>query len=173
MVAGSLNGALLNPLAAIKYHQWGMGAEHTFRQAVVHAWRLGGIAPFFKGMTATVTRDAVFGCGYEVGRQYFNRILPGREDDARRQFASNMLAAALATGVSSPFNYVRSIQYATPPDQTPRRAWPQLLRLWQHAKQQPSTLQYLGQRLRIGWGTLRVAVGMALSQYIFHKYRGD
>lgn len=36
------------------------------------------------------------------------------------------------------------------------------MRLWNNAKQQPSPARYLGQRLRIGWGTARVAVSMAL-----------
>jgi hypothetical protein len=152
-----------------------MGSGHTFQEAVGHMWKLGGLPPFFKGISATVSRDAVFGCCYEVGRQYFAKTLPtGRfQKEEQIRFVANMLGAGLATIASSPFNYVRSIQYATAPDQIPRRAWPQLLRLWENARKQPSTVSYLGQRLRIGWGTLRVAVGMALAQYLFHKWRGD
>lgn len=38
----------------------------------------------------------------------------------------------------------------------------QLARLWHNAQLQPSPARYLGQRLRIGWGTARVAVSMAM-----------
>jgi len=173
LVAGSLNGFILNPLASIKYHNWGLGADFTWRGTIVHAWKLGGLSPFFKGISATVSRDAIFGTSYEVGRQYLFTLMPSLCTDQRWIFVSNMAAAALATIVSSPFNYVRSMQYATPPDQSPRRAWPQLLRLWENAKKAECGIpSYLQQRLRIGWGTARVAVGMGLAQFIFSKISG-
>ncbi len=173
LLAGSLNGALLNPIAAIKYHQWGLGTASTWRGAVRHAWSGGGFAPFLKGISATMTRDTVFGGCYEVTRRHAVTLLPAHSSDARWQFLVNMSSAALATVLSSPFNYVRSMQYATPPNQTPHRAWPQLLRLWANARTQPRPLVYVRQRLRVGWGTARVAVGMAMAQYVFSRFRND
>lgn len=175
LVAGALNGALLNPIAAVKYHQW--GSARTWRGSVAHAWRQGGVHPFFKGITATVSRDAVFGTAYEVGRHRLLHLMPAAlHDDARAHFAANMLGAAVATMLSSPFNYVRSMQYATPPEQTPRRAGEQLMRLWRNVRAQGplrAQLGYMQQRLRVGWGTARVAVGMALAQYVFSRFRDD
>jgi len=170
LLAGSLNGAILNPLASIKYHNWGLGSEFTWRGSIMHAWKLGGCAPFFKGISATISRDAIFGTSYEVGRRYLVALVPSLRNDQRWIFASNMTAAAIATIASSPFNYLRSMQYATPADQSPRRAWPQLLRLWANAKvAECGVASYLQQRLRIGWGTARVAVGMGLAQYVFSR----
>jgi hypothetical protein len=64
LVAGCLNGALLNPLAAIKYHNW--GSEFSFLGSLRSALNAGGPGVLFNGMVSTVVRDAVFGVIYEV-----------------------------------------------------------------------------------------------------------
>lgn len=166
LVAGTLNGALLNPLAAVKYHNW--GSEFTWRGSLRHALAHGGPAVLVSGMGSTVMRDATFGVCYEVGRDR----LRVHSDHLAWQVASAAGAAALATVFSSPFNYVRSIQYAHMTDEEPkRRIVMQLGRLWANAKKEPSPLRYLAQRLRIGWGTARVATSMALAQLIFAEIK--
>jgi hypothetical protein len=158
-----------------------------------------------KGIVATVSRDAVFGVCYEVGRQtLISHAAPNDETGffflflffvfsflCVGYFLSNVLAAMIATIFSSPFNYVRSIQYAHIADETtPRKMIPQMKRLWypfccficicfvlivlfsrNNAKKKPFPLKYLGQRLRIGWGTMRVAVGMGLAQTLFSRLK--
>ncbi len=120
------------------------------------------------GMVSTVLRDATFGICYEVGRDR----LRTHSDHLAWQMASAGAAAAVATVFSSPFNYVRSIQYAHLTDEQPRRRIVmQLGRLWANAQKEPSPLRYLGQRLRIGWGTARVALSMALAQLIFAEIK--
>jgi hypothetical protein len=108
-----------------------------------------------------------FECFVQVGRSH------APNDTPVHSALGTAGAAALATVFSSPFNYVRSIQYAhlTNTDEPPRRIVMQLGRLWSNAKQQPSPIRYLGQRLRIGWGTARVATSMALSQAVFAEIK--
>jgi len=119
-----------------------------------------------------VSRDAIFGTCYEVVRHQLYGLAPSVHSDKYWVFMFNMTAAGLATVASSPFNYLRSMQYATPPDQIPRKAWPQLLRLWENAKIADCGIpSYLQQRLRLGWGTARVAVGMGLAQHVFSMIR--
>ena len=170
LLAGSLNGALLNPLAAVKYHNWGSKDSWlgSFRSAV----RAGGVRVLWKGLGTTVARDGVFGVVYEVGRLELATVL-GRESPHVR-VASDMTAAMVATVFSAPFNYVRSIQFAHLADCEPplhRALVPQLGRLWANAKLKPSRWRYIAQRLRLGWGTMRVAVGMGLGQFVFSQIR--
>ena len=104
LVAGCLNGALLNPLAAIKYHNW--GSEFSFVASLRSALAAGGVRVLLHGMTTTVLRDAVFGVIYEVGRSH----APHHRDSPVQTALATAGAAAVATVFSSPFNYVRSIQ---------------------------------------------------------------
>ena len=71
---------------------------------------------------------------------------------------------------SSPFNYVRTIQYTYMAVEH-RPAVRQFARLWANAKKQDSPSRYIQQRLRIGWGTARVAVGMAFAQLVFARMK--
>lgn len=168
LLAGSLNGALLNPLAAIKYHNW--GSSRSWSASIQHAMDRAGYSVFFKGMVSTMTRDSIFGVSYEVGRRNIAHMLQaGERHDLL--FVANMSAAMAATVLSAPFNYVRTIQYAHIAEKERRPMWNQMLRLWANAKLEPSPLRYLGQRLRIGWGTMRVAVGMAVAQLLFAKIK--
>lgn len=72
--------------------------------------------------------------------------------------------------MSAPFNYVRTIQY-TYMTVEHRPAFKQFGRLWANAKKEESPLRYVQQRLRLGWGTARVAVGMAVAQLVFSKVK--
>lgn len=124
-------------------------------------------------------------------------------------FTSNLVAAVLASVLSSPFNYVRSIVYGTPPGSIPL-GYPSLLRSFKtqvlyiyrngrsytdsrnmpelseaehnvtrprfHVVHNRSTRhhhplaawRWANSRLNIGWGSLRVGLGMAMSQSLFH-----
>mmetsp|Transcript_20133 Transcript_20133/g.77071 ORF Transcript_20133/g.77071 Transcript_20133/m.77071 type:complete len:272 (+) Transcript_20133:103-918(+) len=180
MGAGVCNGAVLSPLAAVKYHSWGKERARFMGTARAMA-RNGGVRPFFKAVGATASRDMVFGCVYEVGRVAIRRIgtrrLEDSDHDSRVEsvaVVANMTAAALATGLSAPFNYARNMKLATKAMNTPPTTKGALVDLWAAAKCQPTLferLSFLQQRLRVGWGTARVAVGMALGQLLFDKSR--
>ena len=78
----------------------------------------------------------------------------------------------MATVGSSPFNYARNMQYATEHNQ-PGRSIPRILgRLLVAIRQQPRPLVYLSQRLCVGWGTLRVATGMAMAAQLYDRCQG-
>lgn len=140
-------------------------------------WTLGSIKPFLKGATATMTRDMVFGSTYEMLRSLMKTTSKKSEDKAPGlnqsyiEFLYNASAAAVATIGSSPFNYVRNMQYATPPNIKPPSACEVFTKVWNESKasQQSflSRLSFFQQRFRIGWGTARVAVGMAVGQKLF------
>ncbi|WP_133128476.1 hypothetical protein [Legionella nagasakiensis] len=174
MLAGSIGGVSTNSISAIKYHTWGQ-ENASFRSSIREMWTLGGFKPFLKGTTATMTRDMVFGSTYEMLRSFMNTS--AKEDKTTGstpsclEFIYNAGAAGVATIASSPFNYVRNIQYAMPPNRKPPSMHEALTNVWNESKntRQPllSRLSFFQQQFRIGWGTARVAVGMAVGQKLF------
>ena len=163
---GSMTGMTTNGLYAVRFQTWGNPGS-SFASSAYKMWSHGGVKPFIKGITATVARDATFGVIYEVLRNW------GNDQDTQKnthQFLRNASAAAVATGFSSPLNYVRNVQYATPPDQTPPKMMQALSDIWHESKSVEPLLSRLGffhQRFKFGWGTARVAAGIAASQEIF------
>eukprot|EP00597_Dinobryon_sp_UTEXLB2267_P004824 CAMPEP_0170078942 /NCGR_PEP_ID=MMETSP0019_2-20121128/15448_1 /TAXON_ID=98059 /ORGANISM="Dinobryon sp., Strain UTEXLB2267" /LENGTH=173 /DNA_ID=CAMNT_0010292153 /DNA_START=366 /DNA_END=887 /DNA_ORIENTATION=- len=164
----------MNPLASIKYHYWGKaecGKENVFSTAL-EMFRKGGIRPFFVGASATITRDLVFGGFFAIFRHKLLRM--GNEsnhsNNVSNNFMVNLVSGCLATILSSPFNYVRNVHYATPPDIHPPSAYQILLKLWKVSKTKGtfiSQFQYLQGNLRIGWGTARVGCGMAFGAKVY------
>lgn len=177
LVAGSFNGILINPLSAVKYHTWG-NDDRVFFSSVRHMYANGGFKPFLNGMWPTVTRDAIFGCTYEVVRHFLCAELSkhnNKVSDTKLAAVSNILAAGLSTIWAAPFNYVRNMQYKTVPGEKQASTKQVLSSLWQQSKEYDHgsfrRLGFFQQRLRIGWGTARVAVGMAVGQQIFDYSR--
>lgn len=167
--AGSVNAIILNPLSAIKYRMWGKEEkERGMMQEAKHMWRRGGVTPFFHGFIPTILRDVVFGGTYTFIRfQLKDSDYSGGE---RAQWASNMGAAAFATVISGPFNLARNIQFATGTMEVRPTITSVVLNLFARAAQKEGVidrLKHLQNRLRIGWGTLRVAAGMALGQQVY------
>ncbi|KTC92381.1 hypothetical protein OQJ15_11640 [Fluoribacter dumoffii] len=178
MAAGSIGGAITNSISAVKYHTWGQ-ENASFRSSSKEMWIQGGLNPFLKGTMATMTRDMVFGSTYEMLRSVTGVTKKSADKTSNlakhQEFIYNAGAAGLATIASSPFNYVRNMQYATPPNQKPPSAHEVLTQVWKESKNSTPTLlsrlSFFQQKFRIGWGTARVAVGMAVGQKLFDKTR--
>jgi hypothetical protein len=183
----------------------------NFLATARHMYGTGGVSVFFRGCVITMQRDSVFGVVYEGLRraQWFQHLIGSILDVAcsvlaqpksvrgfeegltTTAFLSNMLAALIATVVSSPINYVRSILYGTPVASAclPKMAimrflWIQMKYALHHGESyrkiayhsadcKPLGRHYfaawkvLNRRLNVGWGSLRVGLGMATGQYIF------
>ena len=108
-------------------------------------------------------------------------------------FLLNFVASLIATAASSPFNYLRSLAYGAPANAVPLKmrhlTWSlitQMKFVYHHgesfskiAYQDHPDLKSDGRRhplklvrsinakLNIGWGSVRVGLGMALGQYVF------
>ena len=88
-------------------------------------------------------------------------------------FVSSLLAGAFGTIASSPFNFVRNIKYGWPASETPPSAYRILSDLAVECGEKAregkwkQSASHLQDRLRIGWGTARVAVGMAVGYEIY------
>lgn len=179
--AGSVSACINNPLSVIKYHTWGQDDRRFFGSLMEH-WRDGGVHSFTKGLRSTVMRDITFGVMYEESRYMLLGVTSGllatsNENDRlispiNLKFGVNMISAGFATIMSSPFNFVRNMHYATPVTEKPKSFTGILKQLYVDSLQQPTLLNQVGffrQRLRIGWGTARVAAGMAVGQMVYDQ----
>ena len=165
IAAGAANAVVLNPLSAIKYRTWSrIENRGMWNEAMGMLHKAGGLRPFWNGLYPTLYRDVVFGGCYTYLRFKIQRV------SSLEQWQANIFAAALATIASGPFNYVRNIQYATKSRERALSTWMILHDLWWDAVKQPSLrqrAQFILTRLRIGWGTARVALGMSLGHSVY------
>lgn len=175
--AGSTSGALTNSISAIKYQMWGK-ENVSFITTVRDMWLHRGIKPFINGTRATVARDMLFGSTYEVLRTVFREQLSvSHGKKSHFDFFCNSAAAGIATIASGPLNYVRNIQYGTQPNQKPPTIREALKNVWDesksHTHQSLGRARFFQQQFRVGWGTARVTVGMAVGQQVFDVARSE
>lgn len=215
LMAGSLNGFVLNPLQVVKFRMWnGSAPSLNFWSTSLQLFHEGGTQIFFRGCLTTVVRDCVFGVTYEsvrrlqlgdtLCRNYCSRALEGsnsRYDTS--SFFSNMCAGLLASIISAPFNFARTVVYGAAPGSTPMSAISihrslciQVLHMYRYgdsyvhlASMEPeqrakllsslpgsrrhlkSAWSWFNSRLNVGWGSLRIGLGMAMSQNLFFLFQ--
>lgn len=171
-LAGSTNALIVNPITAIKYKSWSREVNQGMLKESMEMFRKGGLRPFGNGLVPTVLRDLCFGGTYTFLRlelQYLLQLTP------EQQWAANMASAAMATVVSAPFNLVRNVQYATRSREKADSISKILKDFVKEAQNHETAWQrarYIQNRLRIGWGTVRVAVGMAFGHFMYDSLMG-
>ena len=203
LMAGSLNGAALNSLQAIKFRMWSETQSAHFFLTARDMYRGGGIPIFFRGICSTVMRDAVFGIVYETLRRLFALLYPQHASPSAYSapFVANMAAAAAASAISSPFNYVRTMVYGSSTTAKPLGVVKLLKYLAKECyfsyrigefdtvrkgqsfshlvdalrgtnhKDVRAAVRHLNSRLNVGWGSLRVGAGMATGQLLFEWFK--
>jgi hypothetical protein len=170
--AGSANALIVNPISAIKYKTWGRDVNRGMQVEAVDMLKKGGLRPFLNGMIPTVMRDLVFGGCYTFLRfelQYRFQL------STDYQWAANFVAAAMATVLSGPFNLARNVQYSTRSHHVADTVTEVFNNLVQETRERPNPYEkckHIQNRLRIGWGTTRVAVGMSFGHYVYDKLAG-
>eukprot|EP00924_Labyrinthula_sp_SR-Ha-C_P009275 snap_masked-scaffold_2-processed-gene-18.54-mRNA-1 protein AED:0.79 eAED:0.80 QI:0/-1/0/1/-1/1/1/0/268 len=185
--AGMINGLILNPLSYIKYKSWGSNRckEHNaFINKSKYLLRRGGHMIFYRGALATCLRDAIFGGAFSVVRNldFEQRIIIQRKKKfsgrKERPFLQDVFSAAVGTILSSPLNYVRNIQYHSK-SSLPSPSFIQVFRVLGHEVRTEhdggrfARLRVVQHRLRIGWGTLRVAIGMGMVSKLYSMCHRD
>jgi len=177
--AGAVNALLLSPLAMVKYQTWGIpeGKRHVLLTAR-KMYRTAGAAVFFRGLPATVWRDAAFGAVFGYSRQKLRALATDQtpsSTSAAVRFVADACAAALATAVSAPFNYARNVQFSQPVTEPALGTSAALAALKRETLAHAPPLErvaFLQRRLNVGWGTLRVACGMAIASWSFERLVG-
>jgi hypothetical protein len=121
-------------------------------------------------MIPTVLRDLVFGGCYTLIRFELQYRFQLSNNDY--QWAANMMAAAMATIVSGPFNLARNVQYATRSHHVADPIMEVFVNFGTEIMERPTFFakcQHIQNRLRIGWGTARVAVGMSFGHFVYDR----
>jgi len=169
--AGVVMGILLNPFSFVKYQCWGSDTGRLFLTTARRVYMDAGPLVFLRGAGSSAVRDAIFGLCFAMRKTSWVQAQAGPDHSAASRFVVATLFAAVGTAASSPFNYVRSLAYAEKswvPLESLRSKYVFTQRtlgdLIREAGQQPtrwSSTRFLSNRMRLGWGTARVAVGMA------------
>lgn len=171
--AGALNGVLLNPLALIKYHTWGADDRRSLLRQARQMYRERGPLIFLRGAFSTCCRDGAFGLCFSM-----RRCLPLADDaTATQRLFASIYCAVGGTVASAPFNYVRNMTYATSTHvpleslDAKKTFWRDtindLMPDWRTQATWTGYFRDLQAKLRLGWGTARVAVGMALTDQVY------
>lgn len=168
VATGMTTAVLLNPISCVKYHAW--GTDLDLRVVAKDMYKEAGFGSFGRGLGTTAMRDSVFSVLYLVGKRYSDEYCT----ENKIRFLTNSLVSCIATIATAPINYVRNMKYASGYkncNPTARMIYTDLFR------EQPvfdkkfgsviPIAHYYTHRLAIGWGTLRVGVGIACGQYIF------
>lgn len=155
LVSGTTNAILLNQVSVIKYNCW--GNNHTFFESMKNLYKNGGYKIFTKGMSSTILRDIIFCTVYETCRKKNSPKYTTTIYDE----IYNIGVGVSATVLSSPFNYIRNIKYATPSNEKCKSNYKLLRDLIRNKNYSD---------LRLSWGTLRCGMGMVTGQILYGKF---
>lgn len=175
-IAGCTNALILSPLNFVKYQTWGLPeGKRSFQRTALKVVRTAGASAFFRGLPATLYRDCVFGGLFGWMRTKLRHA--GGQDKPSpgiiQRFFSDAAAAGAATALSAPFNFARNMQFAQPIMENPMSSTDALRILWREARAETSSIasaRLVVRRLNVGWGTLRVSGGMALTACFFDAF---
>mmetsp|Transcript_9377 Transcript_9377/g.15295 ORF Transcript_9377/g.15295 Transcript_9377/m.15295 type:complete len:278 (+) Transcript_9377:418-1251(+) len=181
-VAGTLTGSIIaiaaNPLSTVTYQSWGNHHKGNVLQVAHKMWKQAGLTSFKNGLGITLCRDFFWGGVYSCVRHEIPKLFVAEGDkNDGVSFVSNVFAAGLATTITAPLNYLRNLEYGQSLDGAKRLDKLEALKeLWSdarvvHAKNGTNRLNYLASRMTIGWGTLRVSLGLAFSCQVYEFLR--
>ena len=168
--AGVTSGVVLNSLCVVKYGNW--GSEVSALQTAKLLFRRGGIRTFFNATGTTAMRDAIFGTVY-AGIRY--QIASSESPSKYQSMFASVVAGGTGTVISSPLNYARNMKYAAGTSGLPAPSISLIFSelLSDTMKQKGRYLSYLQGRLRVGWGTARVGIGMAAGFELYEFLKAE
>jgi hypothetical protein len=167
IATGMTTAVLLNPVSCVKYHSW--GTEHKLSYVARDMFRRAGLHSFTRGLGSTAVRDSSFSTIYLTCKRYIDAAF----DDQGRRFLGNLIVSCFATIITSPINYVRNMKYAAGYEQSNPSFMSIFSKLVQDQRASHkgfiNSTRYYFNRFAIGWGTVRVGLGVATGQHIYDK----
>ncbi|AYV75134.1 MAG: hypothetical protein Terrestrivirus1_8 [Terrestrivirus sp.] len=153
---GCTTAVLTSPINVIKMFNWNQDTNNKkLRILGMEMYKKYGYSVFFKGLECTMLRDSLFSSiFYGLSTKY----------NEEKNMVKDICFGTIGTIVASPINYARNEKYfnfdkkITVIDVTKE--------LFTDIKN-GNIKNLIFHKLNIGWGTLRVGVGMALSKQIY------
>ena len=99
-----------SPLSAIKNTNWNTDHHKKIFVFGKEMYKIGGIQSFSRGTVITLHREFVFGLIFG----YFSM-----NKNKKNNYVADLFYGSIATIMSSPFNYVRTMIYSSPLNKTP------------------------------------------------------
>ena len=160
VLVGLVGGLFTTPFNVVKYAMWarsvGPTAKPSMFRTAADLVKREGVGRLMRGALPTLYRDMTFGLTFSSLRH---------QGDGG--FLINMFAAFVATAVSSPLNYVRMKVYSP----EARKGSVMILKELAGEVNQRVTMRarllFLFTRMNVGWGALRVGLGMGLGSQIY------
>jgi len=189
-VAGQLTGActglMTNVFSLAVYYTWRMSPQEQSKvislpQAIRGLIARGGARMLLVGVAPTVARDCAFG-GIFTGLRHPLRAWYCDERGSvtcLQKFAIDFFAAFVATVPAGPLNYTRTVQFHAaagigPETEGVKELVPSMRQVLYELRDRvvaertwKGSIQVWNQHVRLGWGSLRMSLGMAVGSSIF------
>jgi len=162
--AGATNGMLTNTLSLLKFQRWlEVSRRRSFMTILNELYATHGIRTLTYGLRITIMRDTIFGGTFTT-----LRMVP-QENSMLTDFA----AAFVATTLASPLNFIRTYKFAHMQEKHgAQKAKAQLQSELAELDGFGARARHLFKRLMLGYGTVRVAVGMSIGGALY-RYLND
>lgn len=156
IATGCTTAVLTNPINVIKMFNWNQDTNN--KKLVVlgtEMYKKYGYNVFFKGLECTMLRDSIFSSIFYGLSTKYNK---------EKSIMKDVCFATVGTIAASPINYARNEKYFN---------FDKKVTIMDVTKEFSMDIKngniknLIFHKLNIGWGTLRVGVGMALSKQIY------
>jgi hypothetical protein len=164
IMVGITTSLMLNPFTVIKYYTW-KDKNNVLNKVAKDLIKRQRYKILTHGLSMTITRDIVFSVGYLNIKDWYKKY----DDNKLSYFLLNMAGVAIATIASSPFNYVRTKIFENGFDKKINML-KTLKDLHNESIINKPYTKYMLKRLCIGYGTLRVAVGINSGQLMYDYF---
>ena len=165
VLVGLVGGLFTTPFNTVKYTMWSSSTSASLVDTASLLVRSGGVSRLMRGAVPTLYRDMTFGVTFSFLRH-----------QGDNGFVNNVCAAFVATTVSSPFNFARMKVYSPSVLGQPQSTLAILHDLSKDVLASQATVlgraQFMFGRLNVGWGALRVGLGMGLGSQIYNSCCG-
>lgn len=161
-LASGLIGLTISPISSVKQQYWNENKQHGIIKFVKSMYKIGGVNGFLRGSIITVWRDMIF--GFVLGYLSFTH-------NTKKKFMLDAIFATCATAVASPFNYIRVMKYNSECNvkTSSYTIFKNLIKIVNEECPSGFTKRIIymfGTKFNVGWGSIRVGLGMALSRQL-------
>lgn len=162
-ISSIITSCCIAPFSAIKNYYWNVNYSTSMVNFIPELYKIHGIKIFFRAMHILICRDFVF--GYTMGylRHNYNRT---------NSKINNLAFISFATILSSPLNYLRIMKFTNENKscaQITKELHNFVCTTMSDKNIFQKTFLVFRYKFRVGLGTLRVAIGMIVGDYMYQS----